>query len=83
MATSRAKTPKTISAFTARTHLGQLIKRVSEAGETFVLTKKGRPKAVILSVEEYQDLRGRRGAAGQSISEGSAGVSPPVQAWEG
>lgn len=56
MATKRGKMPKTVNAFTARTHLGQLIKRVSEAGETFVLTKKGRPKVVILSIEEYEDL---------------------------
>lgn len=56
VATRRSKMPKTINAFTARTHLGQLIKRVSEAGETFVLTKKGRPKVVILSIEEYEDL---------------------------
>lgn len=56
MATKRVKMPKTINAFTARTHLGQLIKRVSEAGETFVLTKKGKPKMVILSIEEYEDL---------------------------
>jgi len=56
VAARRSKAPKTINAFTARTHLGQLIKRVSEAGETFVLTKKGRPKVVILSVEAYGDL---------------------------
>ena len=50
------KMPKMINAFTARTHLGQVIKRVSEAGETFVLTKNRKPKVVILGVEEHEDL---------------------------
>ena len=56
MATNRVKMPKIVNAFTARTHLGQLIKRVSESGETYVLTKKGTPKVVILGIEEYEDL---------------------------
>ncbi len=46
---------KTVNAFTARTHLGRIIKLVSE-GQRFLLTKKGRPKAVILSVEDFEDL---------------------------
>lgn len=47
---------KTINAFTARTHLGRLIKQVSEKGETYVLTKKGKPKVVIVGVKEYEEL---------------------------
>jgi prevent-host-death family protein len=47
--------PKVINAFTARTHLGQLIKQASE-GERFILTKKGRPKVVILGVDDFEDL---------------------------
>jgi prevent-host-death family protein len=54
VATTR-KAPKLINAFTARTHLGQLIKQASE-GERFVLTKKGRPKVVILGVDDFEDL---------------------------
>src|SRR2546429_1577247 len=52
----KPKSPKFINAFTARTHLGRLIKQVSEKGETYVLTKKGKPKVVILGVDEYEDL---------------------------
>ena len=52
----KSKAPKFINAFTARTHLGRLIKQVSEKGETYVLTKKGKPKIVLVSVEEYEDL---------------------------
>lgn len=56
MILKKGATPKTVNAFTARTHLGQLIKRVSEDGETFVLTKKGKPKVVMVAVDQYQDL---------------------------
>lgn len=55
MATKKPRI-KAINAFTARTHLGRLIKQVSEKGETYVLTKKGKPKVVIVGVEEYEDL---------------------------
>ncbi len=47
---------KTINAFTARTHLGRLINQVSEKGATYVLTKKGKPKVVIVGVKEYEEL---------------------------
>ena len=52
----KSKAPRFINAFTARTHLGRLIKQVSEKGETYVLTKKGKPKIVLVGVEEYEDL---------------------------
>lgn len=56
MGASRIKSPKPINAFTARTHLGRLIRQVSEKGETYIVTKKGKPKVVLVGVEEYQDL---------------------------
>ena len=56
MVLKKGTTPKTVNAFTARTHLGRLIKRVSEDGETFVVTKKGKPKVVMVAVDQYQDL---------------------------
>jgi len=56
MATRKNKPPKSINAFTARTHLGRLIKQVSEEGETYVLTKKGKPKIVLVGIKEYEDL---------------------------
>ena len=52
----KSKAPKFINAFTARTHLGRLITQVSEKGETYVLTKKGKPKIVLVGVDEYEDL---------------------------
>lgn len=55
MATKRAVVPKAVNAFTARTHLGRIIQLASE-GERFILTKKGKPKVVILGVADFEDL---------------------------
>jgi prevent-host-death family protein len=56
LALPKSKTPKLINAFTARTHLGRLITQVSEKRETYVLTKKGKPKVVLLGIDEYEEL---------------------------
>ena len=55
MALKKGPAAKIINAFTARTHLGRIITLASE-GQRFVLTKKGKPKVVILGVEDFQDL---------------------------
>jgi len=55
VAIRRGNMPKTIDAFTTRTHLGQVIKRVTE-GERFIVTKKGKPQMVLLSVDDFEDL---------------------------
>lgn len=56
MVMRKTRAPKLVNAFTARTHLGRLIRQVSEKGETYVLTKKGKPKMVLVGVKEYEDL---------------------------
>ncbi len=66
MATKRRIVPKIVNAFTARTHLGRIIKLASE-GDRFILTKKGKPKVVILGVEDFEDLS--EIAAGQRDKE--------------
>ena len=40
-------------ALTARTQLGQILKRVRQNNERFVVGRRGEPQAVIMSVEEY------------------------------
>jgi len=55
VALKKGPVPKVINAFTARTRLGRIITLASE-GQRFVLTKKGKPKVVVLSVEDFQDL---------------------------
>ncbi len=56
MRTRKIRPPTLVNAFTARTHMGRLITQVAEKGETYVLTKKGKPKVVLIGVEEYEEL---------------------------
>ncbi len=42
-----------VPALTARTQLGQILKRVRQNKERFVVARRGVPQAVIMSVEEY------------------------------
>ena len=44
---------KNISALIARTQLGQILERVKKNQDRFVISRKGEPTAVILSVEDY------------------------------
>jgi prevent-host-death family protein len=42
-----------VPALMARTQLGQILKRVRQNKERFVVDRRGVPQAVIMSVEEY------------------------------
>lgn len=44
---------KSLPAFLARTQFGQILERVSQNRERFLVTKKGEAKAVILGVEDF------------------------------
>jgi prevent-host-death family protein len=44
---------RVVPALTARTQFGQILKRVRQNNERFVVDKRGEPQAVIMSVEEY------------------------------
>jgi prevent-host-death family protein len=44
---------RVVPALTARTQLGQILKRVRYNNERFVVHRRGEPQAVIMSVEEY------------------------------
>ena len=44
---------RVVPALTARTQLGQILKRVRQNKERFVVDRRGEPQAVIMSVEEY------------------------------
>jgi len=50
---------KIVPALTARTQLGQILKRVRQNNERFVVDRRGEPQAVIMSVEEYLKHFGR------------------------
>ena len=46
----------TIPAYIARTQLGSLLKQTAEKKERFVITKSGKPTAVLLSISDFDDM---------------------------
>ncbi len=44
-----------VSALTARTQLGQIIRRATENNERFVVDRRGEPSVVIMSMKDYVD----------------------------
>ena len=44
---------KSLPAYLARTQFGQILERVSEHHDRFVVTKNGEPKAVIMGIEDF------------------------------
>jgi prevent-host-death family protein len=44
-----------VSALTARTQLGQILKRVSTKNERFLVERRGDPQVIIMSVKDYID----------------------------
>ena len=47
--------PNVISALTARTQFGQIMKRARENRERFVVDKRGEPQVIIMSVRDFID----------------------------
>lgn len=48
--------PNVVSALTARTQFGQILRRVKTKNERFVVDRRGEPQAVIMSMKDYVDL---------------------------
>lgn len=46
----------TIPAYIARTQLGSILKEVVEKRARFVITKSGKPTAVLLSASDFDDI---------------------------
>ncbi|MBS1827169.1 MAG: type II toxin-antitoxin system Phd/YefM family antitoxin [Acidobacteria bacterium] len=44
-----------VSAVTARAQLGQILKRIHQKNERFVVDRRGQPQAVIMSINDYVD----------------------------
>jgi prevent-host-death family protein len=44
-----------ISALTARTQLGQILKRATNNNERFVVDRRGEPSVIIMSIKDYVD----------------------------
>ena len=46
----------TIPAYIARTQLGSILKEVAEKKARFLITKSGKPTAVLLSASDFDDM---------------------------
>ena len=44
-----------VSALTARTQFGQIIKRATQKNERFVVGRRGEPSVVIMSMKDYME----------------------------
>lgn len=44
-----------VSALTARTQFGQIIKRATQKNERFVVARRGEPSVVIMSIKDYME----------------------------
>jgi prevent-host-death family protein len=45
-----------VTALNARAHFGKLLRRVEDEGCSLVIEKRGRPRAVLLSIRDYVRL---------------------------
>ncbi len=45
-----------VTALDARTNFGKLLRRVEDEGKSLVIEKRGRPRAVLLSIKDYARL---------------------------
>ncbi len=48
--------PTTVPAYIARTQLGSLLKQISEKKARFVITKSGKPSAVLMGITDLDDI---------------------------
>ena len=71
--------PTTVGAYEAKTKFSELIAR-AEKGESFVVTKNGRPVAEIKPVRQFD--REAAGRAGERIRARLAAQGPPVSEEE-
>jgi len=46
----------TVPAYIARTQLGSLLKQISEKRSRFIITKSGKPAAVLLGTSDFDDM---------------------------
>ncbi len=51
---------RTVSATEARVHFGEMLRAVSEDGETYVVERGGKPQAIVISPDAYSELTGGR-----------------------
>ncbi len=53
---ARRSVTATVPAYVARTQLGSLLRQVTQRKARFVITKSGKPTAVLLSASDFDDM---------------------------
>ncbi len=53
-----------VSMVEAKSRLAELVGQVKFGGKQYILERRGRPMAMLISVEEYEQLRAQDAAAG-------------------
>jgi prevent-host-death family protein len=53
---ARKTTITTVPAYIARTQLGSLLKQVANRKARFVVTKNGKPTAILLAIADFDDM---------------------------
>ena len=69
MAKSTKRIARIVPALTARTQFGQILRRVGQNKERFVVERRGEPGVVIMSVEEYLRNFVKQGSTTDEIHE--------------
>lgn len=60
-----------ISALTARSQFGQILDEVDQQRRSFVIEKRGAPKAILLSIQDYVRLASPEPEVLKTLGEGS------------
>lgn len=71
MPASETNTAILVSALRARANFGKLLRRVADERRSFVIEKRGTPKAVLLSIRDYVRLAAPEPEVLQIIGEES------------
>jgi prevent-host-death family protein len=64
-----------VSMVEAKSRLAELVGQVKFGGKQYILERRGRPMAMLISIEEYEHLRVQGAAAGLVVSP----LSPELQ----
>jgi len=56
MKTQQNTMPTVVSALTARTQFGQILKRVQFSKERFLIGRNGQPQAVVMGIGDFMDV---------------------------
>lgn len=74
---------KVITASDGRQRWGQIVDEISQAEGPYLVTKRGEPRLVIISIEDYEELIDSKLAASPVLQERSAEARANYETGEG